>query len=244
MDCRGGGSCWGASQRRSDEIHLAQRRPSMDLILTQTPQQIRAFQREHRDWNGKALVVDGDVGPRTAWAWAVSELEPRRRRAVRRVCNWVGLVEQPGNRGKPVDDWVSRCGVELGSPWCAAFASYGLSVDGAEPVAIAGAVNLGRRYPAVLPGAPVQAGDLVWFPTDTQGHGHCGLAISGVWEHPDHPGLEVLATVEGNLGNRVQAVYRIRSEVHVSRPFAGELGAIVPLPTELELVHAHWNGTR
>lgn len=248
MDCRGGGSCRGASQRRIDAIHWIRRRPSMDLIMAFTPKEIRDFQASHRDWTGAPLLLDGDVGPKTAWSLAVAALEPERAVAVGRAVAHYGLMEDPpASNSDPrglIAGWLGRCGVGPGKYWCAAWLSWVLSVPGSPEVKIAGAVRLGSKFPAVPAGAPVQAGDVFWFPTDTDGSGHCELVV-GV-----SPDQSLLATIGGNVRNGVQGNTRRRSEGEVSRPFAGPLGAIVPLPLtpagELvwSVTAAHRVGTR
>jgi hypothetical protein len=221
----------------------------MDLNMAQTPKEIRAFQARHTDWLGRPLVADGVVGPKTAWALAIADLESRRRRSGARATLHVGLTEHGVNRHPLIDSWLTRAGAPLGSPWCAAWLSWVLSVADADPVRIAGAVRLGQHFQQVPEGAPVQAGDIIWFRTvtDQPGSGHCEHVIgAGVWE--EH---ELLATIGGNVRNGVRAHMRRRSEVNVARPFpAPFLGAIVDLPRSsdgspaLTYVQAHSAGTR
>jgi hypothetical protein len=221
----------------------------MDLNMAQTPKEIRAFQARNTDWLGRPLVADGVVGPKTTWALAISGLESRRRRSTARAVLHVGLTERGVNRHPLIDSWLTRCGVPLGLPWCAAWLSWVLSVADAEPIRIAGAVRLGLVFQRVPENAPVQAGDIIWFGTNTPipGSGHCEYVIGvGVWE--EH---ELLATIGGNVSNGVRAHMRRRSEVNVARPFpAPFLGAIVDLPRlpdgspALTYVQAHSAGTR
>ena len=201
-----------------------------------TSEEIRAFQagpngRGRYDWEGKPLAVDGALGSRTQWALAISQLDPRRQAIVERACAFVGLVERPTNRGPDIDSWLERCGAPLGSPWCAAFASWCISVTGLPLVREASAQRLGKalhgtRYP--------EPGDVMWFRTGPA-TGHCGIVI-GV-------GPTKVATVEGNQNNGVRVVLRPREQVEFAKPFAWEpMGA--PLPPNLPLVVATFEGTR
>jgi hypothetical protein len=206
---------------------------------------VKTFQADHFDWEGKRLVVDGDFGPKTAWSYAISGIDIPRRAAIRRATSEVGLTEGIGNRGQKVDGWNQRCGVALGSPWCASSCSYFISVLGAEDVRIAGAIRLGMHFPLVEDGTPARAGDLVFFDTDGDAgdKGHIGLAICDEWRGE-------IAVVEGNHQNRVAVVRRRREEVLVSRPFPHATGGPVPMPMKadgthaLKLVHVSIAGTR
>lgn len=213
--------------------------------MTRTAREVRTFQAEHFDWQGQKLVVDGDVGPRTAWSLAVSEQDIARRASIRRASSVVGLRESPSNRGKLIDGWNQRCGVELGSPWCAAYVSWAISVLGAEDVCIAGAMRLGYRFPLVPFGVPARAGDLFFFDTDGPlgEKGHIGELVS------DEENGE-FAVNEGNSRNMVRVVRRLRSDGLLSRWWQNQTGPHVPLPRNadgshcLDLVRAHLIGTR
>lgn len=213
--------------------------------MTRTVREVRAFQAEHFDWQGQRLTVDGDVGPKTGWALAVDAIDVPRRSSIRRVSGVVGTRESLSNRSKLIDQWNQRCGVELGSAWCAAYVSWGISVEGAEEVKIAGAMRLGYRFPLVPFGVPARAGDLYFFDTDgTAGDkGHIGELVS------DEENGE-FAVNEGNSRNMVRVIRRLRSDGLLSRPFPKGYGPPVPLPRNadgshcLELVRAHLIGTR
>ncbi len=96
--------------------------------------------------------------------------------------------------------WLRLCGITAPAPWCAAFASWCLGDR-----AMAGALKLGRSFPATLSPQP---GDLMHFATG-KGAGHIGIVVA-VSE------LEVLC-IEGNSQNRIRLVRRLRSEVLFSR---------------------------
>lgn len=191
---------------------------------------LREFQRQHTDWLGKPLVVDGLLGPRTRWALAISRLDPRRQAIVARACSFVGMAEESTNRGPSIDAWLRRCGAAPGNPWCAAFASWCLSVAYMPEVREASAQALGRSLrPALL----VLPGDVMWFATDGW-HGHCGIVIGA--------GPGEVAVVEGNHGNRVALVRRSTLEVRIGTPFVPEDAP--GIPPGLELVPARAGGTR
>lgn len=179
------------------------------------------------DWLGKPLRVDGDLGPRTRWALSISRLDPRRQAIVKRACSKVGQAETPGvpNRG-PWPDWVLRwCGVNVPEDptvplpdysWCAAHASWCMSVEGLPERRELGALNLARqlrRATLVLPG------DFGWFPTGG-GHAHI-FPIIGL-------GPGEVASPEGNHGNRCALVRRLMTEIEIVTPFPVEEIAMVP----------------
>jgi len=163
-----------------------------------TPDEVREFQSSHVDPLGAALKQDGDLGPKTRWALDLFSCSPRRRLIVHRAQGKLGITEDPpgSNRGPQIDQWLGRCGVSTGLPWCAAFASWCLDF-----VSTAGALALGQHFPATLDPYP---GDVMYFPTGG-GKGHCGLVL-GVSPH------EVM-TIEGNCQDAVRVVRRARDLV-------------------------------
>lgn len=137
-----------------------------------------------------------------------------REQIVERARLHVGHREVTANRSPLIDAWLRRCGVDVGLPWCAAFASWCVEdmqvmhkLDGAQDVAVAqaGAQKLGKMFAAT---ASPQPGDLMWFPLDA-GAGHVGIVVAV------RDG-EVLC-VEGNSANRVRFVRRTRADVRFSR---------------------------
>lgn len=216
-----------------------------------TPDEVRAFQRREtvvdgelgppRDWLGKPLVVDGDLGQRTRWAFAISCLDPRRQAIVRRACSKVGQAETPGvaNRGPWPDFVLRRAGMSVpedetiplpDQAWCAAHASWCMSVDGLPDRKELGARKLAQslRRPTF-----VQPGDFGWFPT-------------GPWQAHIFPIIAVgpgeVASAEGNRGNRVALVRRRLNEIQVVTAFPVE--QLAELPSGLELVRVSAAGTR
>src|SRR5690606_26408283 len=95
---------------------------------------------------------------------AIAHLPLVRQDIVSRACAYVGMREVPpsGNRGLEIDAWLERCGAPIGSPWCAAFASWCLSVPGQRKWTQAGAQALGKSMRATDRPLP---GDVMWFPT-------------------------------------------------------------------------------
>jgi hypothetical protein len=197
-----------------------------------TPETVRAFQaRPSYDWEGKRLVADGIPGPKTRWALAISELDERRRGIVANACHFVGLVETGTNRGREIDTWLDRCDAPLGSAWCAAFASWCVSVPGMKPVKLAGAQALGNWF---LPTRDPVPGDVMWFRTGSW-TGHCGIVVGADLEH--------VATVEGNQNNGVRLVRRLKSQVFFGRTLP-EYSASAPMPPGLPLIQVSLEGTR
>ena len=114
----------------------------------------------------------------------------------------VGHSEVSPNRSPLIDGWLRACGVPYGLPWCAAFASWCLGLR--QPCA--GALRLGRSFPETR---NPQLGDLCWFATDGRGAGHIGIVVAAI-------GLDEVVCIEGNSGDRVRYVRRLRSQVRFS----------------------------
>lgn len=198
-----------------------------------TTDEVREFQRAHRDWLGMVLRVDGDVGPRTRWALAISRLDPRRQAIVANACGYVGMHERSPNRGPDIDGWLGRCGVPLGQPWCAAFASWCISVPGLPTVREASAQRLGKGLWKTTRPVP---GDVMWFPTGSW-QGHCGIVIG--------TNADFVATVEGNRDNAVRLQCRARTEVFFGDVLGrDEVAGDAPIPSNLQYVPVRAEGTR
>jgi len=163
---------------------------------------------------------------------------------VGRACIHVGHRETAENDSPLIRAWLRRCGVIAPAPWCAAFASWcieeylperGGSVS-PQPVAIAGALTLGRLFPETLDPQP---GDLMFFATSGV-HGHCGIVVS--------VGDTEVLCVEGNSANSVRYVRRLRSEVRFSSTRRRTDPALHTEPgdpwTDAPLVHVSYAGTR
>lgn len=188
-----------------------------------TPTDVEEFQRHHSNHMGRALAVDGDIGPETQWAIDFESLCQARREIVRTAQSYLGLTEDPpASNSDPaglIRSWLARCGAALGDPWCAAFASWCLSHGVSVPTRVAGAQTLGKRFPQAA--APM-TGDVMWYPTGPV-HGHCGIVL-GVGP------LEVI-TIEGNCSNAVRCVRRSRAELRFSRTVedaSGRCPGLVP----------------
>jgi hypothetical protein len=221
-----------------------------------SPEQVRTFQAQHtlvdgvlgppRDWLGKPLRVDGDLGDKTRWAMAIATLDPRRQAIVRRACSKIGQAETPGvaNRGPWPDFVLRRCGIFVpddllvpmpDNAWCGGHASWCVSVDGLPARKEAGA----RKLAGLLrPTRVALPGDFGWFPT-------------GPWQAHIFPlvggGPGEVAAAEGNHGNRCELVRRSLAEIEVvsafpEEPFLPELVARVP--PGLTLVPVRSAGTR
>jgi hypothetical protein len=154
----------------------------------------------------------------------------------------VGHREVGGpNRSPLIDAWLRRCGVGPGLPWCAAFASWCVEEReetepglGPHAVACAGALRLGRLFPATREPLP---GDLMFFATDTKGAGHIGIVVAG--------DATYALCIEGNSANCVRYVLRLRSEVLFARTRseAGVLPSLLDFP-KTPIVRVTREGTR
>jgi hypothetical protein len=159
---------------------------------------VTAFQRGRLGPDGAALVVDGQLGPRTRWAMALAELPQWRQDVVLAALQWVGLQETGGeNRGPEIDAWLAACGVQPGNPWCAAFVSAILRGAGIA-CAEARAARLLAQYPATECPVP---GDLGGWVND-DGTGHVGI-VTGVSSNS-------VSLCEGNSGDGVRVGVRSR----------------------------------
>jgi hypothetical protein len=167
-------------------------------------EEILAFQRRRCNHLGKPLKQDGDLGPETQWALDVDSLGDISL-AIWAAVDQAGLIEVSTNRGPEIDRWVLRCGVPLGSAWCAAFVSYCLSHLPGVNLHEASVARLARLLPEVF--SP-QVGD-VFFWLNEDGTGHCGLVIG-------LDGLDVL-TCEGNSENGVRVWVRAASGLRFLR---------------------------
>lgn len=167
-----------------------------------TPEQVREFQRGHKNHLGKPLRVDGDLGPQTEWALDFSTICQARRTIVAAAQGFLDLAEvPPGSNDDPggiIRSWLLRCGAKLHDPWCAAFASWCVSQGVAQAIRQASAQSLGRHFPAT---ALPMTGDLYWYPTGPSS-GHVGIALGF------DPG-EVMG-IEGNCANACRCVRRPR----------------------------------
>lgn len=193
---------------------------------------VRQFQSTHLDWEGKWLKVDGDPGPKTYWAWQISQLETWRQDVVARACSRVGVVELDTNSGPEINAWLKRSGANPGDPWCACFASWCISVAGLPDVRIAGAQALGKSLAATQEPLP---GDVMWFPTGPW-QGHCGIVIA--------VGQLETASVEGNLGNEVALARRVRNHCRYGTPKLPSDPPRVDVPPGLRFKDTSIVGTR
>jgi hypothetical protein len=183
---------------------------------------VRLFQAQSTDARGRALEVDGVVGPAT-WAalFGTGELIADRsdseliRRMIEIASSQVGVREDPigSNRGEQVDAYLRRCGLdpeEASYAWCVAFvywcfdeAANQLGHDNDMPKT-AGVHDLWNRLgeagrTRLTPGQAQRNPELIkpgmMFFIDTGGgFGHAGIikAVEGA----------VLRTIEGNTTDR------------------------------------------
>lgn len=181
---------------------------------------LKAWQRTHHNHLGRPLEVDGARGPETRWAEAFELLSEDQKLVLREAQGWLGEQERPpgSNRSLRIDQANGRCGVPLGSPWCASSASDCLSV--VRNVRCASALGFARwAEEECSEPAPAR----LWaFPTDAQGHGHCGL-VAG-WEFAR---AEIM-TYEGNVDSGFRCLLRSTEGMRFWR-FCEEAGDGLPL---------------
>lgn len=154
---------------------------------------------------------------------------------VARAEQHLGHREVAPNSSPLIDGWLRRCGVKPGLPWCAAFASWCVETrEHGGRVACAGALRLGAMFPETR---NPQLGDLCWFATDGKGAGHVGIVAAAV-------GLDEVICIEGNSGDRVRYVRRLRSQVK----FSSTRNELAPLPEGTPLgapfLAVSYDGTR
>jgi hypothetical protein len=186
---------------------------SCDYGAMSKEQAVEDFQKLHRNHLGEKLGVDGVRGPQTQWAEALVQHHPIRQAIVAHALKYLGEGEDPpgSNRSDFIDMILRRCGVPIPEPgvpapqnaWCAAFASYVLTLAGVGEVKYARVVDLVSHFPEVdfdfvLPG------DLGYRINFDQGTGH-------VWIVSGRQGTNTM-NVEGNTGNVVAVTQRPRAK--------------------------------
>jgi hypothetical protein len=199
-----------------------------------TEEKVRQFQSHAQptDWEGNLLVIDGILGPKTRWAMQVQKLPDWRRLIVSTAVQFVGTREVSPNRSPTIDRWNEQAGAKLGSPWCASFFSMlwdtyaptppGWTRDASVARLVAGAHRV--EYPQPGDGA-------FWLNPD--GTGHVGIVIAA--------GGGQVASVDGNLGDRVRTVRYPRAE----RKYCSPILAAVNVPEGIaRYARASGMGTR
>jgi hypothetical protein len=180
-----------------------------------TEAEVRVFQQGRLGPSGAFLVVDGDYGPATQWAEAISELPYEPRSLVLHALGYVGVHESQGpNRDPIIDGWIQRCpGARLGDPYCAAFVSkmLYLATGGRIDPKECSVARLVAKY-AKVEFKDLRVGDLAYW-LNPNGTGHIGI-VSGI----DFTGAEV-ALVEGNSNNAVRVGRRLAVGLSFCRPF-------------------------
>lgn len=169
-----------------------------------TKDQVKSFQSISTDHLGKPLLVDGDWGPKTEWAWCLAHQSEDRKAVVGRAISAIGIAEIAPNRGPEIDEWLRRCGLDpekAAYPWCAAFASWCLSAPGCKPVALARVADLVQAYPRVTYDLALP-GDLGYI-LRSDGTGHVWV-LSGFGTDQERSTMQV----EGNNGNAVRCTTR------------------------------------
>jgi hypothetical protein len=185
------------------------------LTRKSPPLHVMQFQRDQVQAGllgplGEPLDLDGDFGPKTAWAVTMRLQHPSRQAMVDRALHCVGRAEEPlgSNRSEWIDWLLRRCGVWVpdddrampGNAWCAAFVSWCLSVDGQPEVKRARVRDLVELYPSIDFGETLP-GDL-GYELRPDGTGH-------VWMlHGRDDRARTTMNVEGNTGNACRVTIR------------------------------------
>ena len=170
------------------------------------PIDLVAFQRLNVGPDGKRLLDDGILGPKTRWALALAELPRWRQDVVLGALRWLGVGETGGdNRGPEIDAWLAACGVQPGNPWCAAFYSALLRAAGIE-MRQARVSELAKRLEPVAVPLPGDAGYII----HPDGSGHIGAVIA--------PGWPLVALCEGNTRDLVRVGTRATAGLSFGTP--------------------------
>jgi hypothetical protein len=149
------------------------------------------------------------------WMDLINELPSGRRLVVLRALGMVGTGENPpgSNRGKDIDFWLRRCGVPIPkdpktpapqNAWCAAAASWALSVEGEREVKLAKVKDFVRTFPTVA-FQDTLPGDL-GYKMHSDGTGHIWL-LAG---RDDTSQLTM--NIEGNTNNAMRLTTRPRAD--------------------------------
>lgn len=160
-----------------------------------TPVEIAAFQRLHVGPDGKQLLPDGKLGPKTQWALDLEELPIWRQTIVLTALRFVGLTEKAPNTGTEIDAWLAACRQPPGQPYCAAFACMCLRAGGIE-AREASVHRLAAMFPETT--APLPA-DLCCLHRG-DGTGHVDI-VTGL-------GRELFSVCGGNVDDGVRAGLR------------------------------------
>lgn len=141
-----------------------------------TPVEIAAFQRLHVGPDGKQLLPDGVIGPKTQWALDLEELPHWRQTIVLTALKWNGLREKAPNTGDEIDAWLAACRQPPGQPYCAAFACMCLRAGGIE-AREASTHRLAAMFPATY--APLPGDLLFLLRPDFTGHVDVVTGVGG-----------------------------------------------------------------
>lgn len=154
------------------------------------------FQKQTKDWSGKSLQVDGNLGNKTRYALAIADLPFFRRRIYDQLLLCHGHSETNGDNRSPwIDERVRRAGGAPGDPWCAANVYCVLQDAGVDCLRTVSSVACLHQFPLIDDPHPMDLGG--WENGDGTGH---VFFVGGYW----WPEINVqgVTTFEGNHDNR------------------------------------------
>ena len=205
---------------------------------------VRDFQARHVDADGRALVQDGVVGPKTwaaidggsqpakwsapGWHADLSSVSEPAHRVLEIAIGEIGVREQPpgSNRGPRIDVYTNWVGVppeKQGPPWCASYVCWAWThAEGGSPMGRLQSVYKITEWARTPPAHLVDSAGLeigirpgdVFCILRTRFHGHCGLVVEPI-------GDGQVSTVEGNSSGAVRGLVReVATFTHLVRVVA------------------------
>lgn len=198
------------------------------------------FQFDHKDWYGKALDVDGTLGPRTAYALAIADLPLFRRRVYDQLMLCHGHSEpNHDNRSPWIDERVRRAGGTPGDPWCAANVFCVLQDAGVDCLRTVSSVACLHQFELITDPKDITPMDLGgWENGDGTGH---VFFVGGFW-WPDLYEQGVV-TYEGNSHDEFRMCRRTMQGLQFRKVVASSYAANVT-DASIPIVTRTVQGTR
>ena len=179
-----------------------------------TQDEIKEFQRTHRNHLWQPLKVDGELGEQTQWAMDLVSLEQERIDLVSIALSYHGQIDEKAgpNEHPLIRKFLQFCGAKPGSPWCAAKMSYviytALPTLYFKPTA--SVHELFAQFEEIHDIALVLPGDgWCWLNPDKTGHTGMVTGVDLV--------AQTILTSEGNSENGDQVWVRLMSQLRFFR---------------------------